>query len=76
MKDGVPSVGHLTAGEVLRLGTGCLACEFACTFHGNKAVIDVLFFPCAEAITIRGNAGWGGCFLCALGEGGEFRTGG
>ncbi|WP_308770408.1 hypothetical protein [uncultured Bilophila sp.] len=40
----MPSAGHLTAGEVLRLGTGCLACEFACTFHGNKAVIDVPFF--------------------------------
>ncbi|MEI3455042.1 MAG: hypothetical protein V8Q91_16970 [Bilophila wadsworthia] len=27
---------------MLGLGTGCLACEFACTFHGNKAItIDV-----------------------------------
>ena len=42
LKDGVPSVEHLTAEEVLRLGTECLACEFACTFHGNKAItIDV-----------------------------------
>ena len=38
LKDGVPSVEHLTAEEVLRLGTECLACEFACTFHGNKAI--------------------------------------
>jgi hypothetical protein len=40
--DGKPSVEHLGAEEVLRLGTECLACEIACKFEGNKALtIDV-----------------------------------
>ncbi len=40
--DGKPSVEHLSAAEVLRLGTECLACEIACKFEGNKAIkIDV-----------------------------------
>lgn len=38
LKDGIPSVDYLTKEEVLRLGTECLACEFACTFRGNKAI--------------------------------------
>lgn len=40
--DGKPSAEHLTADEILRLGTECLACEIACKFEGNKAIeIDV-----------------------------------
>ncbi len=40
--DGKPSVAHLSADEVLRLGTECLACEIACKFEGNQAItIDV-----------------------------------
>lgn len=40
--EGKPSVAHLGADEVLRLGTECLACEIACKFDGNKALtIDV-----------------------------------
>ncbi|MGI6449448.1 MAG: hypothetical protein ACOX3R_03865 [Desulfitobacteriia bacterium] len=40
--DGRPSVEHLSAEEILRLGTECLACEIACRFDGNKAIeIDV-----------------------------------
>ncbi len=42
IKDGRPSVEHLRADEVLRLGTECLACELACKFEGNQAIkIDV-----------------------------------
>ena len=51
LKDGVPSVEHLTAEEVLRLGTECLACEFACTFHGNHHGC-----PCRRAAGISGQA--------------------
>lgn len=36
--DGRPSVEHLSADEILRLGTECLACEIACKFDGNKAI--------------------------------------
>ena len=57
LKDGVPSVEHLTAEEVLRLGTECLACEFACTFHGNKAItIDVPVAGLPEYLAKRGLA--------------------
>ena len=53
----MPSFGHLTVGEVLRLGTGCLACEFACTFHGNKAItIDVPVAGLPEYLAKRGLA--------------------
>jgi len=39
---GRASVAHLNAEEVMRLGTECLACEFACKFDGNDAIeIDV-----------------------------------
>lgn len=42
LEDGHPSTSHLTDQEVVRLGTECLACEYACTFDGNKAIwIDV-----------------------------------
>ncbi len=51
------SVEHLTAEEVLRLGTECLACEFACTFHGNKAItIDVPVAGLPEYLAKRGLA--------------------
>ena len=67
LKDGVPSVEHLTAEEVLRLGTECLACEFACTFlilndysleaNGNKAItIDVPVAGLPEYLAKRGLA--------------------
>lgn len=41
-EQGRASVAHRTPDEVMRLGTECLACEFACKFHGNGAIkIDV-----------------------------------
>ena len=53
----MPSVEHLTAEEVLRLGTECLACEVACTFHGNKAItIDVPVAGLPEYLAKRGLA--------------------
>lgn len=55
--DGKPSVAHLSADEVLRLGTECLACEFACTFDGNKAItIDVPIEGLPEYLAKRGLA--------------------
>jgi len=57
LKDGVPSVAHLSKDEVLRLGTECLACEFACTFQGNKAItIDVPVTGLPEYLAKRGLA--------------------
>lgn len=39
---GRASVAHRNEEEVMRLGTECLACEFACKFYGNAAIkIDV-----------------------------------
>ena len=39
---GRASVAHRNEEEVLRLGTECLACEFACKSRGNNAIeIDV-----------------------------------
>jgi len=38
IKDGIPSVEHVSQDEILRLGTECLACEIACKFDGNKAL--------------------------------------
>ncbi|MPN14598.1 hypothetical protein SDC9_161925 [bioreactor metagenome] len=35
---GRASVAHRSNEEVLRLGTECLACEFACKFRGNDAI--------------------------------------
>ncbi|MDR1322095.1 MAG: hypothetical protein LBK56_11810 [Gracilibacteraceae bacterium] len=35
---GAPSVAHLSEAETLRLGTECLACEYACNTRGRKAV--------------------------------------
>jgi len=57
LKDGIPSVDHLSKEEVLRLGTECLACEFACTFSGNKAIrIDVPVAGLPEYLAKRGLA--------------------
>ena len=57
LKDGAPSVSHLSADEVLRLGTECLACEFACAFSGNKAItIDVPVTGLPEYLARRGLA--------------------
>ena len=53
LKDGAPSVGHLSKDEVLRLGTECLACEFAC----NKGItIDVPVAGLPEYLAKRGLA--------------------
>jgi hypothetical protein len=35
---GRASVAHRTGEEILRLGTECLACEFACKFRGKDAI--------------------------------------
>lgn len=35
---GRASVAHRSEDEVLRLGTECLACEFACKFRGRDAI--------------------------------------
>ena len=57
LKDGAPSVAHLSADEVLRLGTECLACEFACTYQGNKGItIDVPVAGLPEYLAKRGLA--------------------
>jgi hypothetical protein len=57
LKDGAPSVSHLTKDEVLRLGTECLACEYACTFNGNRAIsIDVPVAGLPEYLAKRGLA--------------------
>jgi len=42
LKDGIPSVGHLSAEEVVKRGTECLACEYACWQRGRQAInIDI-----------------------------------
>lgn len=57
LKDGKPSVDHLSGDEVLRLGTECLACEIACQFDGNKAIsIDVKVDGLPEYLAKRGLA--------------------
>jgi ferredoxin len=38
LNDGLPSVEHLTPSEVVRKGTECLACEYACRVHGRGAL--------------------------------------
>ncbi|TGE31569.1 hypothetical protein [Desulfosporosinus sp. Sb-LF] len=35
---GRASIAHRTTEETLRLGTECLACEFACRSFGNNAI--------------------------------------
>lgn len=37
-QDGRASVAHLKTEELVRLGTECLACEFACKFKGKDAI--------------------------------------
>lgn len=55
--DGKPSVEHLSADEILRLGTECLACEIACQFDGNKALrIEVPIEGLDEYLSKRGLA--------------------
>lgn len=40
--DGIPSVSHLSAAELQRMGTECLACEFQCQQNGEDAIrIDI-----------------------------------
>ena len=42
LKDGVPSVSHLSPEEVIKRGTECLACEYACWQRGRQAIkIDI-----------------------------------
>jgi len=42
LKDGIPSVSHLSPDEIKRRGTECLACEFQCWQNGKYVVrIDV-----------------------------------
>ena len=38
LNDGLPSVEHLTPHEVVRKGTECLACEYACRVRGKGAL--------------------------------------
>jgi Fe-S-cluster-containing dehydrogenase component len=37
-RDGAPSADHLSPEETLRLGTECLACEYACNRQGRGAI--------------------------------------
>jgi hypothetical protein len=42
LKDGTPSLSHLSPDEVIKRGTECLACEFACRQRGKQAItIDI-----------------------------------
>ena len=42
LKEGVPSVSHLSLEEVIKRGTECLACEYACWKRGRQAIsIDI-----------------------------------
>ncbi len=38
LKDGKPSVEHLSPDEVIRRGTECLACEYACWQNGFNVI--------------------------------------
>ena len=38
LRDGLPSVAHLAPREVVRKGTECLACEYACRMRGRGAL--------------------------------------
>jgi hypothetical protein len=38
LHDGLPSVEHLALSEVVRKGTECLACEYACRTRGKGAL--------------------------------------
>ncbi|MCX6008823.1 MAG: hypothetical protein NTW48_02070 [Chloroflexi bacterium] len=51
LKDGKPSVEHISADEVLRRGTECLACEYACWKRGKDVIyIDIPIKGLAEYI--------------------------
>jgi len=55
LKDGAPSVEHLSAEEVKRLGTECLACEYECWFRGKSVIkIDVPIEGLDEYLAKRG----------------------
>jgi len=42
LEEGHPSVSHLSPEEVVRRGTECLACEYACGQRGQQAInIDI-----------------------------------
>jgi Fe-S-cluster-containing dehydrogenase component len=54
---GVPSAEHLSKAEMLRLGTECLACEYACAAKGREAVtIEVPIEGISEYLHKRGLA--------------------
>jgi hypothetical protein len=38
LNDGKPSVSHISPEEVVRRGTECLACEYACWQRGKNAI--------------------------------------
>jgi len=38
LRDGLPTVEHLTTSEVIRKGTECLACEYECRVRGKGAL--------------------------------------
>ncbi|MEW8959469.1 MAG: hypothetical protein AB2448_10265 [Moorella sp. (in: firmicutes)] len=55
LKDGRPSVEHLTEDGIQRLGTECLACEYECWFRGKSAIkIDVPIEGLDEYLRKRG----------------------
>ncbi|WP_258360664.1 hypothetical protein [Moorella sulfitireducens (nom. illeg.)] len=55
LKDGKPSLEHLTEDEVIRRGTECLACEYECWFRGKSAIkIDVPIEGLDEYLRKRG----------------------
>lgn len=55
LKDGVPSVDHLSTEEVARRGTECLACEYECWFRGKSAIkIDIPIVGMDEYLEKRG----------------------
>ena len=42
LKEGIPSVSNLSPDEVIKRGTECLACEYACWQRGKQAItIDI-----------------------------------
>ena len=38
LNEGKPSVSHISAEEVVRRGTECLACEYACRQRGKNVI--------------------------------------
>jgi len=42
LNDGIPTVSYISKEEVIRRGTECLACEYACKKEGKDAIrIDI-----------------------------------